>query len=52
MILVNPDSNYFERRLLRFLTGEESSPIKIALDPFDIFPIFSSISGMLGDPFI
>ena len=52
MTLVNTDSNYFERRLLRFLNGVESSPRKIALDPFDIFPIFSSISGMLGDPFI
>jgi len=50
--LINPDSNYFERRLLRFLTGVESSPRKIALDPFDMFPIFSSISSMLGDPFI
>ncbi|SVB94714.1 uncharacterized protein METZ01_LOCUS247568, partial [marine metagenome] len=25
MTLVNTESNYFERRLLRFLTGEESS---------------------------
>ena len=50
--LINTNSSYFERRLLLFLTGEESSPRKIALDPFDISPIFSSISGKLGDAFI